>query len=179
VSHRACQAPLTRSQLEIPRGTAKPSCSKTKRKTIHAQELASDPNTDRETLICEKRAYRQILQEDGGTETRDGEITGLIWLPMMPHVQTAFSHGLSAPPNVARSWLRVRPASDRAHSISAPRSSNICARPLRISGVLLLLDSVKRCDRNHIRPLLVVPAHPLGEVTARKHITGRKPSIRL
>jgi len=120
VSHRACQAPLTRSQLEIPRGTAKPSCSKTKRKTIHAQELANDPNFDRETLICDKRAYRQIHPEDGGTETRDGSNTGSVWLPMMPPVQTTSSRGLSARPNDARSWLRVRPAFDRARSTSAP-----------------------------------------------------------
>jgi len=83
------------------------------------EKLANDPNFDRETLICEKRAYRQIHPEDGATETSDGGNTGSAWLPMMPRVQTAFSHGLSARPNDARSWLRVRPAFDRARSTSA------------------------------------------------------------
>jgi len=70
-------------------------------KTIHARDLANDPNFDRETLTCEKRAYRQIYSEDGGTETSDGGNTGSVWLPMMPPAQTAFSHDLSARPNDA------------------------------------------------------------------------------
>ena len=115
---------------------ARLSCPKRKRKTIHARGLDNEPNFDRETLIYEKRAYRQFHSGDGGTETSDGENTGSFWLPMMPHVQTAFSRGFSIRSIDARSLLRVGSAFLHA----------------RLTSALSRLNFLGCCSSQHPRP---------------------------